>query len=122
MDTETLGDETVKVLSAALARITLPEPRHHVLLCTGGRCATSEIGENAWRQLKQRIAADRLPVLRTRVECLRICAHGPIAVVYPQGTWYAAAHGDNLGRIIDQHLKSGQIIEDLRIGDRPLTS
>jgi len=27
-------------------------------------------------------------VLRTKADCLRVCTSGPIAVVYPDGTWY----------------------------------
>jgi len=52
-------------------------------------------------------------VLRTKVDCLRICEQGSIAVVYPDGTWYAGLDKDKLDRIIDEHLIGGKPVEKL---------
>ena len=45
--------------------------------------------------------------------CLDRCAAGPVAVVYPEGTWYSYVDASDIDEIVESHLKNGQVVERL---------
>jgi (2Fe-2S) ferredoxin len=45
--------------------------------------------------------------------CLDRCAGGPVAVVYPEGTWYTFVDEADIDEIVDQHLAKGEVVERL---------
>ncbi len=97
----------------------------HILLCVGPDCCTPDEGEAAWGKLKKRVAqlncsSDSGRIYRTKVGCLRVCKQGPVAVIYPEGTWYGALAPDALERVIDEDLGNGRVVEELVIGRNPL--
>jgi (2Fe-2S) ferredoxin len=115
------------VVAANIQKIGLHSARRHIFLCcdqTTPKCCDRERSLVAWDHLKRRLSemglSDGGGVLRTKANCLRICADGPIAVVYPEGTWYRGCDPPVLDRIIDEHLVNGRRVEEYVIAEHSL--
>lgn len=95
-----------KTLAEIADSLGVSHTQTHLFLCTGPTCSPKAEGLKAWNRLKKKIKT-MFPVLpesamyRTKVECLRICAKGPIAVAYPQGKWFHSVTEDNVEEIVE---------------------
>ncbi len=87
--------------------------RHHIFLCRGPECCSHARAEHVWKFLKKRLkelgfAGPEKFVCRNKVDCLRVCQNGPIALVYPEGAWYHEVDETKMERIIQSHCVHGK--------------
>ncbi len=117
-------DDRIEVL---VEKLGIGQYHKHVFLCTGPNCCTPEDGAAAWEVLKKELKDRNLSLAtsanacyRTRAGCLRVCAHGPVAVVYPEGTWYRGMTADRIPLFVTQHLEQNQPVKEWVFAENPL--
>jgi len=101
-----------------------PRVSHHLLLCAtptkGLCCPDPQQGAASWETLKRLVRERGLEdlgrpggvVLRSKADCLRICANGPVLLIWPDGIVYGGVSPERLARIVDEHVIGGTPIAE----------
>jgi (2Fe-2S) ferredoxin len=96
---------------------------HQLLLCATPTkalcCPDPQLGAATWDTLKRLVRELGLEdparpggiVLRNKADCLRICAEGPVLLIWPEGIVYAGVTPERIERIVHQHVIGGTPIE-----------
>jgi (2Fe-2S) ferredoxin len=119
--------QTQEKLAKMADTLAIGHYQRHVFLCIGEACCSADVGQAAWDALKKELKDKNLSLsrgpgacYRTKVQCLRVCSDGPVAVVYPEGTYYYGLTAERIPEFVQKHLIDGQPIEERIFARNPL--
>ena len=96
----------------------------HIFFClnqraNGEACCADHGAQQAFDRCKALVKEKGLAgpgqVRVNKAGCLDRCAGAPVAVVYPEGTWYTFVDESDIDEIVESHLKNGQPVERLML-------
>jgi (2Fe-2S) ferredoxin len=98
--------------------------KHHIFFClnqrkAGEACCADHDAQSAFDHCKSAVKSAGLAgpggVRVNKAGCLDRCAGGPVAVVYPDETWYTFVDKSDLDEIVESHLKHGKPVARLQL-------
>ena len=113
--------------------LTQPLISHHLLLCATpakAKCCNPGDGGASWDALKRLVreldlenpARPQGVVLRSKVDCLRVCEQGPVLLIWPDGTWYGGVTPERLEIILREHVLEGRPCRQWMLRQTPLAA
>ena len=113
-----------QTLQDKLTELGIDVLQKHIFLCadqTEANCSPRRKTLESWEYLKTRLSElgldNRGGIYRSKVNCLRVCSQGPIAVVYPDGVWYKRCTPEVLERIVQDHLVNRSVVKEFVISE-----
>ena len=91
------------------------------IICGGTGCKSAgskEVQLAFSRAIEAKGLSDEVMVVETG--CHGFCEHGPLVIVYPEGTFYCQVKAEDVEEIVESHLFKGRIVERL-LYHEPLT-
>ena len=97
---------------------------HHLLLCATPSkalcCPDPAVGTASWDALKRLVRELGLEdparpegiVLRSKADCLRICAEGPVLLIWPEGCVYGGVTPERIETILREHVLGGRPVQE----------
>jgi (2Fe-2S) ferredoxin len=98
--------------------------KHHIFFClnqrsNGEACCADHAAQAGFDHCKQSVKQAGLAgaggVRVNKAGCLDRCAGGPVAVVYPDETWYTFVDNSDIDEIVESHLKQGKPVQRLML-------
>lgn len=97
---------------------------HHIFICAnqkaeGKPCCGEAAGLDLVKECRRLVSEKGLKAIvrAQRAGCLDACDHGPVCVVYPQGTYYHHLDYAKLARIVNEHIGNNQPVSDFELTD-----
>jgi (2Fe-2S) ferredoxin len=87
--------------------------KRQVLVCASTGCISNksmEVLKRFEQQVNQHGLTNKVDVVQTG--CHGLCEMGPVVIVYPEGAFYAKVKSEDVDKIVENHLKNGQIVTD----------
>ncbi|MDI6892979.1 MAG: NAD(P)H-dependent oxidoreductase subunit E, partial [Actinomycetota bacterium] len=86
--------------------------KRKVLICTGTGCVLSgSLKVRGVFEAKLKRAKLDKEIGMVSSGCHGFCSQGPIVVVYPEGIFYPRVEPEQVARIVDEHLRRGNVVE-----------
>ena len=82
-----------------------------VMVCGGTGC-TSGHSREIYQEFQKLIKEENVSAKVVMTGCFGLCALGPVVIVYPEGAFYSKVKIEEVKRIVEEHLKNGNIVKD----------